>query len=73
MHVEDYQELSPLLLRVLQQQVGLSPQEAVSSLQRYGEDSFRRWNDFEEEQEHRVQVTGEHQDTPASISDTEQT
>ena len=45
MHVEAYQDLFPLLLRVLQQQVGLSSQEATTYLQGYGHDYFRRFDD----------------------------
>ena len=40
MHVQAYQDLLPLLLQVLQQQLGLSFQEATSYLQRYGENYF---------------------------------
>ncbi len=45
MHVQAYQGLLPLLLQVLQQQVGLSRQEATTYLQGYGHDYFRRFDD----------------------------
>ena len=45
MHVQAYQDLLPLLLQVLQQQLGLSPQEATAYLQGYGHDYFRRFDD----------------------------
>lgn len=68
MHVEDYQELSPLLLQVLQQQIGLSLQEAISFLRGYGEDCFHRWDSFEQGQEQSVEVMSKYQEGQPHIS-----
>jgi hypothetical protein len=45
MQVQAYHDLFPLLLQVLQQQPGLSRQEATAYLQGYGHDYFRRFDD----------------------------
>ncbi len=45
LRVQAYQDLLPLLLQVLQQQLGLPPQEAAGYLQGYGHDYFRRFDD----------------------------
>jgi HEAT repeats len=45
LHIEASQDLFPLLLQVLQQQLGLSPQEATAYVQGYGHDYFRRFDD----------------------------
>ena len=49
-----HQELSALLLQVLQQQVGLSLQVAAAYVQGYGEDYFHDWSDLGAVEEHSV-------------------